>query len=110
MWPKVQARGSLVAVAYDLRGAVQGLSELRGVPNGLELSCPAEAGRPCRTVRLAGRPGKIQSSPSPPGQPKVLVISQGFSELLGGAYRRTAWPAENRAEIAASMSCSGTRR
>ena len=51
--------------------------------NGLELSCPAEAGRTSGILRLAGRRGKLQSRPSPPDQPKVLVHFQGFSELLG---------------------------
>src|SRR3990172_6333492 len=36
--------------------------------NGLELSCPAEAGKLSPTLRHAGRPSKLQSRPSPPGQ------------------------------------------
>ncbi len=63
------------------------LMESAEPPNGLELSCPAEAGRPTRILRLAGRPGKPPRRPSPPGQSKILVISQGFSELLGRATR-----------------------
>jgi len=34
-------------------------------------------------VWRAGRPGKLQSRPSPPGQSRILPIVQGFSELLG---------------------------
>jgi len=53
-------------------------------PNRLELSCPAEAGGRCRNVRPAGGPGKPPRKRRPPGQSKILVIFQGFSELLGG--------------------------
>jgi hypothetical protein len=42
-------------------------------PNGLELSCPAEAGNASRIVRPAGRPGKLQSTPGPPGQLQRVV-------------------------------------
>jgi hypothetical protein len=52
------------------------------LPNGLELSCPAEAGRLTWIVRPAGGPGKLQSRPSPPGQSAILVFVQGFSELI----------------------------
>ena len=52
-------------------------------PNGLELSCPAEAGGLTRIVRPASGPSKRPRKRRPPGQSKILVISQGFSELLG---------------------------
>jgi hypothetical protein len=38
------------------------------------------------TLRLVGRQDKKRVSPSPPGQSKILVISQGFSELLGCSH------------------------
>jgi hypothetical protein len=39
-----------------------------GLPNGLELSCPAEASTLPRIVRHAVGPGKLQPGLSPPGQ------------------------------------------
>jgi hypothetical protein len=45
------------------------------LPNGLELSCPAEAGRPSLIVEHAGGRG------APPFAPARRV---SFSELLGG--------------------------
>ena len=56
------------------------------LPNGLELSCPAEAGRISWIVRQAGGPSKLLSRPRPPGQPQVLAFVQGFSELLGSGF------------------------
>jgi hypothetical protein len=47
-------------------------------------SGPSEAGKPTRIVRPASGPGALW--PSPSGQPKVLAVLQGFSELLGGTY------------------------
>ena len=38
-------------------------------------SCPAEAGRPSRTLRHTGGQDKHPRRPSPPGQPKGLVLS-----------------------------------
>ena len=58
-------------------------SKVAEPPNGLELSCPAEAGRTSFTLRHAGGPSKRHLPPSPPSQPKVLVPFQGFSALLG---------------------------
>jgi hypothetical protein len=52
-------------------------------PNGLELGCPAEAGKPSQTVRLTRRRFKPPLKRRPPGQSKILVIVQGFSELSG---------------------------
>jgi hypothetical protein len=40
----------------------------RAAHNGLELSCPAEAGRLLPTLRPDGGRDKKQLSPSPPGQ------------------------------------------
>ncbi len=54
-------------------------------PNGLELSCPAEAGRLSRWLSRtpAGEaPGPIRQ---PAGLPQILAVVQGFKELLGGA-------------------------
>jgi hypothetical protein len=45
------------------------------LPNGLELSCPAEAGRVPIIVAHAGGPGAL---PHPPAR------RVSFSELLGG--------------------------
>ncbi len=45
----------------------------RWPPNGLELSCPAEAGRLSPTLRHAGGPGKLHPRPSPPGQLQRVV-------------------------------------
>jgi len=42
-------------------------------PNGLELSCPAEAGRLSRIVRPAGGPGKQPRKRRPPGQLQRVV-------------------------------------
>jgi hypothetical protein len=39
-----------------------------GHPNGLELSCPAEAGNASPTLRHAGRQDKHPGRPSPQGQ------------------------------------------
>jgi len=55
---------------------------------GLELVCPAEAGRLPWIVTHAGGPSTPPYGPARRGQPQVLVISQGFSELLGGAGSR----------------------
>jgi hypothetical protein len=52
-------------------------------PNGLELSCPAEAGRLAIYSRACQRARHPTLWPSPPGQPQVLAFVQGFSELLG---------------------------
>ena len=52
-------------------------------PNGLELCCPAEAGGAARTLGQECGQYKSNRGPSPPGQPKVLVLFQGFNELLG---------------------------
>ena len=41
-------------------------------------------GRLTRIVRLASGQGKQPRKHRPPGQSKILVIFQGFSELLGG--------------------------
>jgi hypothetical protein len=68
-------------------------------PNGLELSkilrslqdkvprlwreaVRRKRATPPWTLRHAGGPGKLQSRPSPPGQSKILVVCQGFSELI----------------------------
>jgi hypothetical protein len=61
------------------------LSELRGVPNGLELSCPAEAGS---SPQLYGTPAGQGSSNQGPAR------RVSFSEFLGGVSvmrRRTYW-------------------
>ena len=42
-------------------------------PNGLELSCPAEAGNAARTLGQAGRQDKLLRRPSPPGQLQRVV-------------------------------------
>jgi hypothetical protein len=47
-------------------------------PNGLELSCPADAGNPLPILAHAGGPG------APPYAPARRV---SFSELLGGQRR-----------------------
>jgi len=55
-------------------------------PNGLELSCPAEAGRITWIVRQAGRPSKLQSMPRPPGQLQRVVRQQRVqSGLIGNS-------------------------
>ena len=46
----------------------------------------------CLTLRHAGGPSKPPRWPSPPGQSKILVVSQGFSELLGGSQLARAGP------------------
>jgi hypothetical protein len=43
------------------------------LPNGLELSCPAEAGKPFPTLRHARRPSKPHLPPSLPGQLQRVV-------------------------------------
>ncbi len=48
-------------------------------PNGLEPSCPADAGSLTRIVRHAGGQDKHSGNPGPSGQSKILVIVQGFS-------------------------------
>jgi hypothetical protein len=82
---------------------------LASPPNGLELSCPAEAGSDPITVRQAIKRFKSPIKPSPPAEgPRrssrgvsrrpfvpddltgILVIFQGFSELLGGDHY-AAW-------------------
>jgi hypothetical protein len=50
------------------------------MPNGLELCCPAEAGRYPSIVAHAGRPASL---------PFVLARRVSFSELLGAALRVT---------------------
>ena len=52
--------------------------------NGPELSGPAEAGTRSPTLRHTGGQSKPHLRPSSPGQSKILVFFQGFSELLGG--------------------------
>ena len=47
-------------------------------PNGLELSCPAEAGNATRTLRHAGGHDKHPRRPSPPGQLQRVVRRQGL--------------------------------
>ena len=42
-------------------------------PNGLELSCPAEAGYASRTLGHGGGQDKPQQRPSPPGQLQRVV-------------------------------------
>jgi hypothetical protein len=44
--------------------------------NGLELSCPAEAGNATWTLGQAGGPSKRHSRPSPPGQLQRVVGRQ----------------------------------
>jgi hypothetical protein len=51
------------------------------LPNGLELSCPAEAGRLSLIVAQAGGPGAL---PYPPAR------RVSFSELLGGEENRAS--------------------
>jgi hypothetical protein len=69
-----------------------------GLPNGLELSCPAEAGRlPLIVAHRRAEQAASEARPAgrrspaffPGGQPKVLVIFQGFSELLGAGRNLT---------------------
>jgi hypothetical protein len=58
-------------------------------PNGLELSCPAEAANSPLLYGTPARQVSPQSTPSPPGQSKILVISQGFSEVLSASLPGT---------------------
>jgi len=46
--------------------------------NGLELSCPAEAGRPRRILRQAGSQGKALRKRRPPGQLQRVVRRRAF--------------------------------
>ena len=63
-----------VQLGRSERGAIPFLpSRLARRPNGLELSCPAEAGTASRTLRAAGRRFKKLSRPSPPGQLQRVV-------------------------------------
>ena len=55
---------------------------VRRPPNGLELSCPAEAGRTNWIVRQAGGPTKLQSRPSPPGQLQRVVRRHAGARAL----------------------------
>jgi len=55
---------------------------LPGPPNGLELSCPAEAGSSSPILAHAGGPG------APPYAPARRV---SFSELLGGEESLCTW-------------------
>ena len=48
----------------------------------LSWKLPGGSGQTLPTLRHAGGRDKLQSRPSPPGQPKVLVLFQGFSESL----------------------------
>jgi hypothetical protein len=59
--------------------------------NGLELSCPAEAGSLSRIVRLAGGPGKIHSRPSPPGQLQRVVGRHEQVEDVRLPFVRVQW-------------------
>jgi len=61
-------------------------------PNGPELSCPAEPGGSSITLLQASRRFKPQVKRRPPGQSKILVIVQGFSELLGSPWRHLKAP------------------
>jgi hypothetical protein len=45
---------------------------------------PGGSGQLLPTLRHASGPDKIQLRRRPPGQSKILVVCQGFSELLGG--------------------------
>jgi hypothetical protein len=54
-------------------------------PNGLELSCPAEAGKLISTRSYSTVQSQAHYQPSPPGQPKLLAPSRGFSQLSGGS-------------------------
>jgi hypothetical protein len=46
-----------------------------------------------QTANPAGAQGKSLPSPRPPGHPKVLVLVQGFNEVLGGSNHEltVAW-------------------
>jgi hypothetical protein len=46
---------------------------------------PVGSGRLLPTLRLAGGPSSSSRKRRPPGQPKVLVISRGDSELFDGS-------------------------
>ena len=48
---------------------------------------PGGSGQLLPTLRHTGRQGKLQVRPSPLGQSKILVMVQGFSELLGRRKR-----------------------
>jgi len=58
--------------------------------NALELSCPAEAGKPGNTLRLAGGQDKQLRMPSPPGQLQRVVMPPGFNFALLRAHAKQA--------------------
>jgi len=64
--------GSGAAYAYVIRLSPGGPPR-RAAPNGLELSCPAEAGSATRTLGHVGGPDKPPRRPSPPGQLQRVV-------------------------------------
>jgi hypothetical protein len=79
-------------------------------PNGLELSCPAEAGKLPLIVAHTGGPGTL---PYPPAR------RVSFSELLGRAVAprrpsshswRFGWQVNERESITGRQACSALRR
>jgi hypothetical protein len=93
-------RFGLGRYAVKLRGCVRGPSGLQLLANGLELSCPAEAGRHPLIVAHA-------SGPDAPHYPAARRVS--FSELLGSVkslqYRTST--ARNRTFM---IACSSSRK
>ena len=63
------------------------------LPNGLELSCPAEAGGYASTVRLVGGRDKPPRKRRPPGQLQRVVGQPNYHMAVTVEFGRHAEPA-----------------
>jgi hypothetical protein len=61
-------------------------------PNGLELSCPAEAGNRTWTLGHDGWQDKNHQMPSPPGQLQREAVRKPRAKIIGGTKTRYGCP------------------